>query len=113
MMKELPIIEKTYELIRWYVPILNRLPRSHKFALGDRLTTGLYELLDGLIAQTEQNSMLCANPLLDEDGVRFISRFHKVVAFDLFLLFHQIVVEVFQESHLLLQGVWIRRQSVR
>jgi hypothetical protein len=48
-MKELPIIEKTYELIRWYVPILNRLPRTYKFTLGDRVAVGLYDLLEGLI----------------------------------------------------------------
>ena len=48
-MSELPIIQKTYDLIKWYVPILNRLPRHHKFMLGDRMITGLYDLLDGLI----------------------------------------------------------------
>ncbi|GAA6617900.1 hypothetical protein [Scytonema sp. NUACC26] len=34
-MEELPIIQKTYDLIKWYVPILNRLPKTHKFILGD------------------------------------------------------------------------------
>ena len=48
-MSDLPIIQKTYDLIKWYVPILNRLPRNHKFLLGDRITTGMYDLLDGLI----------------------------------------------------------------
>ena len=48
-MSELPIIQKTYDLIKWYIPILNRLPRDHKFMLGDRMITGLYDLLDGLI----------------------------------------------------------------
>jgi hypothetical protein len=46
---ELPIIQKTYDLIRWYVPILNRLPRDHKFMLGDRIIANLYNLLEGLI----------------------------------------------------------------
>jgi hypothetical protein len=27
-MEELPIIQKTYDLIKWYVPILNRLPKD-------------------------------------------------------------------------------------
>ena len=36
-MEELPIIQKTYDLIKWYVPILNRLPKDHKFILGDRM----------------------------------------------------------------------------
>jgi len=48
-MNELPIIQKIYDLIKYYVPILNRLPRDHKFILGDRIITGLYDLLEGLI----------------------------------------------------------------
>lgn len=47
--KELPIIQKTYDLILWYVPHLNRLPRDHKFMLGNRIIEGLYDLLNGLI----------------------------------------------------------------
>ncbi len=46
---ELSVIQKAYDLILWYIPIINRLPRDHKFALGDRITTGLYELHAGLI----------------------------------------------------------------
>jgi 23S rRNA-intervening sequence protein len=48
-MEDLPIIQKTYDLIKWYIPILNRLPRDHRFTLGDRIISGLYELLEGLI----------------------------------------------------------------
>ncbi|OLP18405.1 four helix bundle protein [Leptolyngbya sp. 'hensonii'] len=48
-MHELPVIQHTYDLIRWYVPILNRLPRQHRFLLGDRIIRGLYDLLDNLI----------------------------------------------------------------
>lgn len=49
MQGELPIIRKTYDLIKWYVPILNRLPRDHRYGLGERMTSLLYELLEGLI----------------------------------------------------------------
>lgn len=49
MKRDLPIVQKTYDLVKWYVPILNKLPRDHKFLLGDRIITGLYELLEGLI----------------------------------------------------------------
>ena len=48
-MNELPIIQKAYDLIKWYVPILNRLPRNHKYLLGDRIITGLYDFLEGLV----------------------------------------------------------------
>jgi hypothetical protein len=47
--QDLPIIAKTYDLIAWYVPILNKLPRDQKFALGDRIVNNLYTLLEELI----------------------------------------------------------------
>lgn len=46
---ELPIIQQTYDLILWYVPHLQKLPRDHRFTLGDRIIKQLYDLLDGLI----------------------------------------------------------------
>jgi 23S rRNA-intervening sequence protein len=49
MTAELPIIQKTYDLIKWYIPHLNKLPREHKFILGDRMARGLYGLLDALV----------------------------------------------------------------
>ena len=39
---ELPIVQKTYDLIKWYVPILNRLPKDHKFGLGDRMVAACH-----------------------------------------------------------------------
>lgn len=48
-MPELSIIQKTYDLIKWYIPILNRLPKQHKFHLGDRTIDTLYSILEGLI----------------------------------------------------------------
>jgi hypothetical protein len=47
---ELPIIQKSYDLILWYVPLLNKLPRDHKFGLGQRIVDNLYRLLEELIA---------------------------------------------------------------
>ena len=57
-MQDLPIIQKTYDLIKWYVPILNRLPRDHRFLLGDRIITGLYDLLEALIKVRYQREKL-------------------------------------------------------
>lgn len=63
---ELPIIQKMYDFALWYVPILNRLPRDHKFALGERMIQGIYETLEVLIqAQFAQNKtalLQSANP---------------------------------------------------
>lgn len=61
---ELPIVQKTYNLIKWYVPILNRLPRDHKFGLGDRMVAVLYELLEGFIlARYARNKLTILEPL--------------------------------------------------
>lgn len=47
--RELSVIQKAHDLILWYVPILNRLPRDHKFMLGDRLVSGRYKFHEGLV----------------------------------------------------------------
>jgi 23S rRNA-intervening sequence protein len=47
---ELPILQATIDLIKWFVPLLNRLPRDQKFALGDRIITNLYAVLEALVA---------------------------------------------------------------
>jgi len=47
--EELPIIQRMYDLILWYVPRLNKLPRDYKFGLGDRIQAQLYCVLEGLI----------------------------------------------------------------
>jgi 23S rRNA-intervening sequence protein len=68
-MTELPIIQKTYDLIKWYIPYLQKLPREHKFGLGDRIASGLYELLEGLIRvrfmKTKQEQLQTMNTELD------------------------------------------------
>jgi len=48
-MNEPPVIQKAYDLIKWYVPILNSLPKTHKFGLGQRMIEILYEILENLI----------------------------------------------------------------
>ncbi len=48
-MHELSIIQKTYDLIKWYVPILERMPKKYKFTLGERMNLGMYDFLEGLI----------------------------------------------------------------
>jgi hypothetical protein len=48
-MQDLPVVQKTYDLIKWYIPLLNRLPKDYKFTLGDRISSGLYSLLEGFI----------------------------------------------------------------
>ena len=45
-MEELIVIEKTYELVLWCNAHLEKFPRTHRFVLGDRIATRLYDLFD-------------------------------------------------------------------
>ncbi|MEY2979121.1 MAG: diversity-generating retroelement protein Avd [Prochlorotrichaceae cyanobacterium] len=49
-MSELSIIQKTYDLIKWYIPIINRFPQVFKFQLGDRIISRLYDFLETLLS---------------------------------------------------------------
>jgi hypothetical protein len=46
---ELPVIQRAYDFVLWFVPVLNRWSRYHKLALGDRMVQGAYDLLEGLV----------------------------------------------------------------
>ena len=64
-MSELLIIQKTYDFIKWYIPILNRLPQSHKFLLGQRIINELYDLLEGLVNVQYSRSKLSPLEMLN------------------------------------------------
>ena len=81
---ELPIIQATTDLIRWFVPLLNRLPRDHRFSLGDRLVSGLYDLLEGLVTARYSSvklprlESLAANLDLLQIQTRLLHDFHLI-----------------------------------
>ena len=76
---ELPIIQRVYDLILWYVPRLNKLPRDHKFMLGDRIQASLYGLLEGLIrARYAREKLALLEPLNTElEVLRYQTRLCK------------------------------------
>lgn len=110
MTAELPIVQKTYDLIKWYVPILNRLPRTHRFQLGDRIVTGLYGLLEGLIVARYQRDKLTQLQSLNSrlDVLRYQTR--------LLLDFELLSLKRYEYVSGLINGVgmelgsWIRQQ---
>jgi hypothetical protein len=44
-----PIVLKSYDLLKYAFPLLNRLPRNQKFVYGDRLQNHLSDLLEQLL----------------------------------------------------------------
>lgn len=69
-MNELSIIQKTYDLLKWYIPILNRLPKDFRFSLGSRMSDTLYGLLENLLrAKFTQDKTLILESLSGEVNV--------------------------------------------
>ena len=113
-MQELPIIQKTYDLIKYYIPILNRLPKAHRFTLGERIINNLYDLLEGLIqaryAKKDKLTRLQSlNTQLD------ILRYQTRLLFD----FQLISVQRYKYINQQLNGIgielgnWIKQQQKR
>ncbi|WP_100898007.1 diversity-generating retroelement protein Avd [Nostoc flagelliforme] len=98
-MKELSVIQKTYDCIKWYVPIIERLPKIHKFSLGDRIINQLYDLLEGLIkAKYAKNKLPQLESLNTElDILRYQTR--------MLLDFNKISVERYEYAIKLLEAV--------
>jgi hypothetical protein len=112
-MNDLPIVQKTYDLIKWYVPILNRLPRDQKFNLGDRMIAGLYELMESLILARYADQKLTLLKTLNAklDILRHQTR--------LLLDFRLIHAERYEHASKLLNdigtdlGGWIKQQATK
>lgn len=111
LMNELPVIQKSYDFVKWFVPILNKLPRDHKFGLGDRIITELYDLLEGLLkaryAKQKLSQLVELNSKLD------IVRYQTRLLYD----FELISVERYEYISQQIQGIgielggWIKQQK--
>ncbi|MCH2247181.1 MAG: diversity-generating retroelement protein Avd [Crocosphaera sp.] len=110
-MAELPIIQKTYDFIKWFIPIINNLPRNHQLLLGTRISTELYEFLEGLIkaryAKDKLTQLANLNAKLD------IMRYQTRLLYD----FELISMKRYEYINQQLQGIgielggWIKQQK--
>ncbi|MFN9614393.1 MAG: four helix bundle protein [Anabaena sp. CRKS33] len=112
-MKELSVIQKTYDCIKWYVPIIERLPKIHKFTLGDRIINQLYDLLEGLIQAKYAKNKL---PQLESLNTKLdILRYQTRMMLD----FDKMSVERWEYAIKLIDeigtelGGWIKKQRTR
>ena len=112
-MKELSIIQKTYDLIKYYVPIIERFPKVHKFTVGDRIIHQLYDVLEGLIkakyANRKLNSLSSLNVQLDilRHQTRLLLDFQLIP-----LKRYEYVIKQIDEIGIELGG-WIKKQRNR
>jgi len=43
------VVESCHQLLLWIIPQINKLPRQHRFTLGERLESALIEVLELLV----------------------------------------------------------------
>ena len=111
MTPDLPIIQKTRDLLVWYIPILNKLPRTHKFQLGNRMISILYDILESLILARYQPDKL---PQLQTiNGKLDILRYQTRMLLDFDLLSHKRYQYVGRMINAIGSdlGSWIKQQS--
>ncbi|GJD22365.1 hypothetical protein RIVM261_073210 [Rivularia sp. IAM M-261] len=110
-MKELSVIQKTYDCIKWYVPIIERLPKIHKFTLGDKMMNGLYSLFEGLIqAKYAKNKLALLEPLNTQlDILRYQTRMLEDFDF-ISVERYEYAIKLVDEIGIELGG-WIKQQK--
>ncbi len=63
MLKDIPIFHKTYELVLWLYPAINKFPKSQRFVLGQRIESGAVRFLELVI---QANYSRDKTPFLNE-----------------------------------------------
>ena len=79
MPDEVIAVTRTYDLILWAVPQVNKLPRDHRFTLGDRIIGHLYDVLELLLeaSYTADRSELLRRANGKVNALRYLFRLAK------------------------------------
>jgi len=46
---ELQVVDRTYQLLKWFLGRLAKFPRSHRYGLGQQIEQRLYAVFRGLL----------------------------------------------------------------
>jgi hypothetical protein len=73
MTPDLPVIQKTYDLLLWTVGHTVKFPRVYRFSLGDRLERQVYGILENLLRAkfTKERALILEAVNLDLEVLRF------------------------------------------
>jgi hypothetical protein len=109
---DLLVLDRAYELVKWFLGHLAKFPRSHRYGLGQRIEARLYAVLEGLIhsrytsALERERSLAAVN--LDLEVLRMLSR----LAHGLAILPHKSHEYAVREMNEIgkMVGGWLRQQ---
>lgn len=77
--KEITALARTYDLLLWIIPQLEKFPKSQRFLLGDRIESRLLEVMDLLIraAYTKNKTQFLREANLALEQLRHLVRLVK------------------------------------
>ena len=83
MTENLAIFEKTYQLILWLYPTVNKFPKSQRFVLGQQIENAILDILTGIMVA---NAARDKTPVLSRvsmtlDTLRILIRLSKDLDF--------------------------------
>lgn len=83
MFQNLPIFQKTYDLILWLFPIINKFPKSQKFVLGQQIENIFLDILEGIIQANQERNKIpyLKQASVDLDKIRILIRLAKDLKF--------------------------------
>jgi len=76
---KLPILEKTYDLILWLYPTVNKFPKSQRFVLGQHIENLSLEILEKIIEVNtyQKKAELLKKISIELDKLRFLIRLSR------------------------------------
>jgi len=74
-----PVIVKSYDLTLWYLKKIEKLPKNHRFTIGERIQESLLDLVlilsDAIYSSNKKNLLLQANRSIEK--IRLLTRLLK------------------------------------
>ncbi len=78
-LKEVNALTRTYDLLLWIIPQLEKFPKGQRYLLGDRIETQMLDLMDLIIeaAYTKSKTLLLREANLKLEKLRYLIRLVK------------------------------------
>lgn len=110
--QELPIIQKTYDTIKWIIQKIEKFPRTQKFVLGDRIEVAFLDFLKLICFASKQKSK--SKTLAEADAKLFEIRYLVRLSVDLRYISikqYEFLSNNITEIGSMLGG-WIKKQKI-
>lgn len=112
-LKPVNALTKTYDLLLWIIPQLEKFPKSQRYLLGDRIETMILDLMDLIIQAiyTKNKTILLKEANLKIEKLRYLIRLTmdlKYLGIKKYEYVSRIINEIGSEI-----GGWIKYQQAK